>query len=569
MEPKDLKYAEVRILICELIDGTITPDRMAHLNQILAGDPEAVNHYIDFLSIQVLIKSNMSNMENDFSFPLCSDEMKELTELWRRLAQEERSAPEIHISKEKPQRELIPKVVYPPGEKRKASRFSLVVLAMNAAAILFFFLFVKFAPPKGGIEVATLTDSMNAEWANAGGSPERGARLGTRSGNLLLRGGIAELLFDNNAKFVIEGPAEFELLAEDRIDLHYGRIYAKVPAEAMGFTVSTPNSRIIDLGTEFGLRADALGDVYLHVIKGKTALIAGGKSNKVNLEVREGEAKKVSAATSAISDIPCTTELFIRDTRYLWRGQLDVHFANMIGRDITRVKEALVCKQGAISQKLWTYFRPEGSPVSLGVGEQLIATIEFTPRGNLYDNSFRGFRLGLFNDPTNNQILIDTNKDSGGEGDPWRDAEGYGVQIALSRGPANSAKSFVGKRTDLTDPSLMGSFDAWTFSSGGDNILNRVDTRYTLTLKLDRIAENQMEVTFTIADAGGIISEHTILDDPLGTAEFGAGPIATRFDQLFLRFSTAESTADKLEFHRFQLDYKPNSAVDDRPVESR
>ena len=102
MEPKDAKFEEMRILICELVDGTITPDRRIKLNQILANDPEAVNHYIDFLDIQVLIKSNMSNIEKDFSAPLCSDELQELAELWRQLAKEERSAPEVKIAEGKP-----------------------------------------------------------------------------------------------------------------------------------------------------------------------------------------------------------------------------------------------------------------------------------------------------------------------------------------------------------------------------------------------------------------------------------------------------------------------------------
>ncbi len=216
------------------------------------------------------------------------------------------------------------------------------------------------------------------------------------------------------------------------------------------------------------------------------------------------------------------------------------------GGGVTMSTGSLAYKQSTSSQKLWTYFRAEDNPVSLGVGEQIIATIEFTPRGALYDNSSRGFRFGLFNDPTNNQILSNTNSDSGGTGDPWTDATGYGVQIALSTGATQSAKPNVGKRTDLTQTSLMGSGTPWTFTSGGRPIINVLDTRYTLTLKLERIADDQMQVTFAIADAGGVFSTHSMLD---------SSGIYTDFEQLFFRFNTADTASDIIDFHRFRVEY--------------
>jgi len=209
------------------------------------------------------------------------------------------------------------------------------------------------------------------------------------------------------------------------------------------------------------------------------------------------------------------------------------------------------------SQKLWTHFAPDGSPVTLGVGQQLRATIEFTPRTGLYDNSSRSFRFGLFHDPTDGQVMEDTNDDGGGAGDPWTDSGGYGVQIALSTGATSSANANVGKRTDLANNSLMGSSGAWTFESGGDPIVNSLDALYTMVLELDRTAVDQMMVTFSISDAGGLISTHTITDDPNGSGAFGTDPIATQFDHLFFRFSNNTTTADELDFSRFAVEYIP------------
>ena len=557
MENNDKLLLEISDLVIKALDNSMSTGEFEQLQHLLKTDPVALDYYFDllctFASIDEIKVIDSENNPMDYG------------NLLLELGEYESAAPEIEVPRETPVTDGVQKVVYPLRKKTRVSKLNIFILVLNAAAIFLLVLFIKFAPSKAGIEVATITDIADAKWADDTGLMYKGARLGTRTDNLLLQDGLVELLFDNNTKVVIEGPAEFELSADNQVDLQYGRLYASVPREAIGFTVNTPTSQIIDLGTEFGVQADALGDVFLHVIKGKTSLLAGDKMNRIKLEVTEGQAKKVSAETLAVSDVPCETELFVRDIsseqQYPQQGAFEIDFANIIASDIEEGDDSLIYEQGTINRKLWTYFRGEDDPVSLAVGEQLIATVEFSPRGNLYDNSVRGFRFGLFNDPTNNQILTYTDNDSGGKTDPWTDVTGYGVQIALSSGPRKSVPPSVGKRTDLTYTSLMGTVKAWTFSDGGDSVINVIDARYTLTLTLDRIAENQMQVTFTMADADGIIASHTILDDPLGGGQFGSEPIATDFDQLFFRFSSADSTADSLEFYRFTIEYIQNEAT--------
>ena len=222
---------------------------------------------------------------------------------------------------------------------------------------------------------------------------------------------------------------------------------------------------------------------------------------------------------------------------------------------VTMASGSLQYAQSTSSRRLFTYFAPDAAPVSLGVGEQLIATIEFTPRVGLYDTSSKNFRFGLFNDPTDPQVAADNINDNGGTGDPWTDSTGYAVHFALSTGATASSAPSVGKRTSQTTTSLLGSSGAYTLTSGGNSIVGTVDTKYTLTLALDRLAVDQMGVSFSIADVGGVISTHSIIDDPNGAATFGTGPIATSFEQLFFRFSSASGTADVLDFSRIKIEH--------------
>ncbi len=71
-------------------------------------------------------------------------------------------------------------------------------------------------------------------------------------------------------KALVEGPAEFILKSKDRVDLKYGTAWFQVPEGAQGFTVSTQNMEVVDLGTEFGvlIREEEGHRDQVHVIKG-------------------------------------------------------------------------------------------------------------------------------------------------------------------------------------------------------------------------------------------------------------------------------------------------------------
>jgi hypothetical protein len=227
---------------------------------------------------------------------------------------------------------------------------------------------------------------------------------------------------------------------------------------------------------------------------------------------------------------------------------------------------SLAFTQTGSSQRLVTYFASNGAPVSLGVGDSLVTTFVFTPRTGLYDSSSRNFRVGVFTDPTNNQLGADGMNDngtiSGGDADPWGDATGYAVQMGLSNGATTSTNLNVGKRTNLGGSnSLLGSSGAYTGVSSGDSVIATLDTAYTGELTLARIADQQMLVTFTLYDGSSIVSTNSVLDDPGGVGALGTGSIFTDFDMLAFRFSSATGTADVIDFSQFKVEYFSASAV--------
>lgn len=329
MNSSDKEKTLFRFLLNRSIDGEITVEEIQQMNTLLTTFPDMGEYYLKLMQIQSALHV-VQAADEFYLFQNTSIDKQ----FWSKMAEHEKTAPEIEIPEEQTQPKLVQKVVYPPRINRKVSKFSLIFLALNAAAILFLILLLKFASPKGGVDVATLADSLHAKWVDVDSEMVNGAAIPAGDRSLLLREGYAELLFNNQARVTIEGPAEFQILTEDQIKLVYGRLYARVPREAIGFTVKTPSAQIVDLGTEFGVDTDFHSDTSLHVVKGKTVLIADDKSNKVSLEVREGDAKKVSAGTQTISDISCNKRLFVREinsaANLVWRGETEISLADIV-----------------------------------------------------------------------------------------------------------------------------------------------------------------------------------------------------------------------------------------------
>jgi hypothetical protein len=82
----------------------------------------------------------------------------------------------------------------------------------------------------------------------------RGAEIS--SGLVRVDSGAIDLRFDNGTLLLIEGPAELSIETGMLVSLKHGRLAARVPEEAYGFTVLGPNSAVVDLGTEFAVAVD-------------------------------------------------------------------------------------------------------------------------------------------------------------------------------------------------------------------------------------------------------------------------------------------------------------------------
>jgi len=250
---------------------------------------------------------------------------------WHWIAEYERTAPALRVERPEPV-ERRPQKAQPLKGIKKANRILLFLGAFCLTLLLLLFA-VAGLDRIWSHPVATLRSSMQAAWAGSA-SMESGARLASRKAPLRLLRGTVEIVFDSGAEMLVEAPAEFSLKSTRRVELQAGRLFAKVPEAARGFTVDTPYSRVVDLGTQFGVRVDPDRSSDLHVFKGRASLTpeTGGRAGKT-VFLAEDEAKQVTR-DGAVRDIPLARTGFVRRinsrTGLTWRGE-PVNLADVVG----------------------------------------------------------------------------------------------------------------------------------------------------------------------------------------------------------------------------------------------
>lgn len=154
--------------------------------------------------------------------------------------------------------------------------------------------------------VATLREATEAVWSGQGRAINVGARI--EAGLLRIESGDAEVVFDSGAKLLIAGPAELQLESPLSVFLKKGTVAAHMPAAAVGFTLRTPMSTLIDQGTEFGVVADDQGATEVHVFRGQVDLqyedLEDGKGVTKKLEMADRHARRIEQPNKIGEQIP-------------------------------------------------------------------------------------------------------------------------------------------------------------------------------------------------------------------------------------------------------------------------
>ena len=126
--------------------------------------------------------------------------------------------------------------------------------------------------------IALVTQSVDAVWAG-----KRKPRPGTAlsAGRLHLESGLTQIEFYSGARLILDGPVELELVSANEAVCHAGRLRALVPPQARGFSVTSPQFKLVDLGTEFSMEVAKSGSAKVQVFDGEVELHASNQVHRI------------------------------------------------------------------------------------------------------------------------------------------------------------------------------------------------------------------------------------------------------------------------------------------------
>lgn len=169
--------------------------------------------------------------------------------------------------------------------------------------------------------LATVASTYDAKW-DTGLSFETGAAIPTSP--LYLKSGLAEIQFDRGASIVVEGPAFVRVLSDNSVELTEGKLSAKVPPSAHGFTVETSTARVVDLGTEFGVSVEKSGATEIDVFKGTVqAKPRGADPSAPPVPISAGQAASIALGVCHLVPSGVKPQEFVRSLA-VSRESLDV-----------------------------------------------------------------------------------------------------------------------------------------------------------------------------------------------------------------------------------------------------
>jgi bifunctional DNA-binding transcriptional regulator/antitoxin component of YhaV-PrlF toxin-antitoxin module len=170
---------------------------------------------------------------------------------------------------------------------------------------------VIVGPSDSAIELATAIKTEAVHWAADSAAPAEGSVV--TAGRLRLLSGRLTLAFFSGVALTIEGPADLELVAANRVYCHYGKLRAKVPHGAEGFTVRAAGFEVVDLGTEFALNQEPGGKSRVMVFEGEAAVSVLGSNGQSVRDVLLDKKRSVEVdpKASRISEIAYQPEAFV------------------------------------------------------------------------------------------------------------------------------------------------------------------------------------------------------------------------------------------------------------------
>lgn len=249
-ETKDgrLDLTKFELALQELEDGTLDPVERDDLMALIARSPAAQRTYLSHFEISSMLQAEAATHAEQGDLP--------------------------KIARFDPPSRLF--------RRSLLAAAAVLVLAAAVAAL------IQVARPE--IPVLILTAAPDTRWSVSGKSGDSDDQTtNVREGSTLrVTSGILALRLESGARMVVQGPAHVSFPKLSHPVLTSGWLWIDSAGSGEKFELSTPDLRIRNLGTRFGVRVPTEGPAEVHLIQGKLEVSCESVPGKILELVPEG-----------------------------------------------------------------------------------------------------------------------------------------------------------------------------------------------------------------------------------------------------------------------------------------
>lgn len=203
-----------------------------------------------------------------------------------------------------------------------------------------------------------------------------------RGGPLSFDQGRLEVRLDSGVILKIDAPARLEIESAMKVAVASGKITADVGEHGKGFVIETPQTRIVDLGTVFGVEASDAARTDVVVFQGQVELFEKGSSERVAL-LNQGEGLRIEKHRRASRIVSITSS----ESPNSWsvQEQVDPHAV------ITAVRDSMSASDE--EAKKWPSLRNFYRIVPAGLHDGALAFADENDSWTAVPESLRGADL--------------------------------------------------------------------------------------------------------------------------------------------------------------------------------
>ncbi|MFK7777172.1 MAG: FecR domain-containing protein [Gimesia sp.] len=206
--------------------------------------------------------------------------------------------------------DYLPETRPTPARWKFVSTILALSLVLISSALLVYFQFWLDHSPRF---LARVINTKNATWdeGKRHWSPEDILHAGDQ---MHLSSGVVELETITGANVILKGSSRLIHIEPDHFRLDLGNLFANVPPQSQGLTIETSTSRIVDLGTRFGLIVSPSQETEVHVFKGLVEfnLVNSDREVTITRNLTAKTAVRVQPHSRSIAKIESTPEIFVQ-----------------------------------------------------------------------------------------------------------------------------------------------------------------------------------------------------------------------------------------------------------------